>query len=274
MKKTLLILAVALGSFTLLTSELDNFDGSEGGKTGSPGDNGVTCTQCHGGSATQQEGWLSSNIPAAGYIPGVTYMITASGTHSGVSRFGFETTAEDSNNDKTGTFEITDPTQTRFANDNSAVTHKSAGVIPDGDSKSWSFDWIAPEAGTGDVTLYAAFNAANGNGGTSGDVIYKTSMDLNEDVSISVASNFDDEATAKVFPNPFTTNFQVNISGSRTSVSKLEVFNFIGKLIYSQDSFVNSDNILVSANELNTGIYYVVVYFDDNTRITKRIVKK
>ncbi|OYT11864.1 MAG: hypothetical protein B6I18_02720 [Bacteroidetes bacterium 4572_112] len=67
------------------------------------GDGGKTCTTCHGGSATNKANWISSNIPSTGYIAGQTYTITVSGTHSGVSRFGFEATAENNTGAKVGT---------------------------------------------------------------------------------------------------------------------------------------------------------------------------
>ncbi|NOX47044.1 MAG: T9SS type A sorting domain-containing protein [Chlorobi bacterium] len=274
MKNTLLILIVAIGSFVLLTSELGKFTGSPGAKSGSPGDNGVTCTQCHGGSATDQEDWLTSNIPATGYVPGETYTITAAGSHAGAARFGFEATAEDSGNAKTGTFIITNDVENRFTNDDAAVTHKSTGTTPNGDSKSWSFDWIAPQAGTGEVGFYAAFNAANGNGSPSGDVIYKTSMFVGEDINTSVGDSFGAKSSVRVFPNPFTNYFTVNIPGENAKVSSLKVFNSIGKQVYSKDNLLDNEDIGITATGLLSGIYYVVVYFDDDTRVTKRIVKK
>ena len=274
MRNTLLILVLALGSFVLLTSELENFGGSPGGKSGSPGDNNNTCTQCHGGTASSQEGWLTSNIPASGYVPGETYTITATGTHSGVVRFGFEATAEDGNNAKTGNFAITNSTETKLTNSSSAVTHKSSGTTPNGNSKSWSFDWTAPEAGTGEVGFYAAFNAANGNGSTSGDVIYKTTMFASEDINSSVGDNFGAKSSIKIFPNPFTNEFSVNVAGTNAKVSGVKVFNSIGNQVYSQDSFLDNENMGIAASGLLSGIYYAVVYFDNDTRITKRIVKK
>ena len=47
-------------------------------------------------------------------------------------------------------------------NNDKAITHTSSGISTTGDSNSWSFDWTAPASGTGDVTFYGAFNAANG----------------------------------------------------------------------------------------------------------------
>jgi len=166
--------------------------GSPGGKTGSPGDNGVTCTQCHNSfSAQEQPGWITSTIPADGYTPGETYTITATGTYAGVVRFGFELTAEDDAGNKTGTFIITDAVRTQMSPTNASVTHTANGITPSGDSNTWSMDWTAPDAGEGTVTFYAAFNAANGNGNTGGDHIFTSSLSVNESVPQPVITSVD-----------------------------------------------------------------------------------
>ncbi len=178
--KLLLYFLGAAGIFILFTAESGHFNGSPGGKTGSPGDGGATCTQCHTGTATTIEGWITSNIPASGYSPGETYTITATGTHEGCMRFGFEATSENAAGSKVGSLIITNDTETKLTNLNHAVTHKSTGTTPSGNSKTWTFNWIAPPISTGAVTFYAAFNAANGNGNNFGDVIYKSMMTVVE----------------------------------------------------------------------------------------------
>lgn len=155
---------------------MSNSSGSPGGKTGSPGDGGNTCTQCHTGTANTVDNWITTNIPAGGYVAGETYTITATGTHSGVSKFGFELTVENNSGQKAGTLQITEPTRTKLANGGKAVTHLSGGTTPSGNTNTWTMNWVAPAALTGTVGIYAAFNAANGNGNTSGDVIYKSNI--------------------------------------------------------------------------------------------------
>jgi hypothetical protein len=157
-----------------------NSSGSVGGKTGSIGDNGVTCTQCHTGTATTMMGWITTNVPADGYVPGQTYTITATGTHAGVVKFGFELTVENNQGDKVGTLQLTEPTRTKFTNGGQAVTHTAAGNVPSGNTNTWTMNWVAPSNVDGDVGIYAAFNAANGNGNTGGDVIYKSSIFISE----------------------------------------------------------------------------------------------
>jgi hypothetical protein len=56
------------------------------------------------------------------------------------------------------------------------VTHTEDGIEPTGNSNSWSMNWVAPTGVSGNIGIYAAFNAANGNGNNSGDVIYKSSI--------------------------------------------------------------------------------------------------
>ncbi len=156
-----------------------NSSGSPGGKSGSPGDAGATCVQCHSGTANATSGWITSNIPPSGYVPGETYQITATGTHSGVGSFGFELTAENTSGGKVGTFAITDAPRTKLINQGNAVTHTFNGTTVSGNSSSWSANWTAPGTDIGQIRFYAAFNAANGNGNTSGDVIYTSTLFVN-----------------------------------------------------------------------------------------------
>ncbi len=172
-----------LGIFAMIPAAFILFayhTGSPGGRTGSPGDNGNTCTGCHTGTATSQLGWISTDIPPEGYIPGNTYIITASGTHSGVVRFGFELTAEDGFGNKVGALSILETGRTQLVNAGNSVTHTSGGIMPDGNNNTWTMEWTAPDPGAGQVGLYAAFNAANGNGTTSGDVIYTSQLFVDE----------------------------------------------------------------------------------------------
>jgi hypothetical protein len=173
MKKVFALLAIILVPVTFIL--LSNSSGSPGGRSGSIGDNGNTCTGCHSGTATSKIGWITTNVPTVGYTPGQTYTITATGTHPGVVKFGFELTVEDSQGNKVGTLQLAEPTRTKFTNGNHAVTHTSSGTTPSGSSNTWTVNWVAPSNVSGNIGIYAAFNAANGNGNTSGDVIYKSS---------------------------------------------------------------------------------------------------
>jgi hypothetical protein len=178
MRKLYPLLAILATPVVLILMSSSN--GSPGGKSGSFGDGGATCTECHSGTASNVPNWITTDIPDEGYTPGEIYTITATGTHPGVVKFGFELTVENSFGAKVGTLQLTEPARTKFTNANKAVTHTAAGNVPSGNSNSWTMSWIAPENVLGDVWIYAAFNAANGNGNTSGDVVYKSSLFIAE----------------------------------------------------------------------------------------------
>ncbi|HQQ12771.1 MAG TPA: T9SS type A sorting domain-containing protein [Bacteroidales bacterium] len=175
--KTIYKIMSVLVALPVVLLFLANGSGSAGGYSGSPGDNNQTCTACHSGTPTVQTGWISSNIPVSGYVPGSTYQLTLNANQTGVSKFGFEFTSENSSGQKTGTFTITDANRTKLTNQNKSVTHKSGGTAgAAGGTISWTFNWTAPATSAGQVRFYAAVNATNSNGNTSGDQIIKTSL--------------------------------------------------------------------------------------------------
>jgi len=269
--KTLLYTFIgAIGIFFLLTAGSNYSGGSPGAKTASPGDNGANCTQCHTGTLNLAEDWLTSSIPASGYIPGETYTITATGVHSGVNKFGFETTAEDSGDAKTGEFTITNSDETKLTNNDHAVTHTGDGTTPSGDSRSWMFDWAAPETGTGEVTFYATFNAANGNGQTTGDVVYKTSYVVQEHtVSVKETESLDN--MVHVYPNPVTDNFYIDVK--ETDVKEISLFSLSGGLVMQKTNFDKNKSIFIQSDNLKSGNYYLVITTNNNQKLSKSIIK-
>lgn len=179
---TSLFIAVATVLTVQHTAQSNN-SGAPAGRTGAPGES--TCIGCHSGSALNSGGGtpsITSNIPSGGYVAGNTYTITVSIAQTGISKFGFEASVEQlSSGNHTGTVTITNTNHTKTVSTN-YVTHKSAGTSGSG-SRSWSFDWTAPCAGTDTIAVYAAFNATNSNGNTAGDKIYATSIKIPENLT-------------------------------------------------------------------------------------------
>jgi hypothetical protein len=124
-------------------------------------------------------GWITSNIPASGYVPGNTYNITATATRAGHVRFGFEVSPQSPTGVLLGTLIVTNTTETQLVGANKYITHKLAGTTGSG-SKTWNFNWTAPVAGTGNVTFYGAFNCANNSGTSAGDTIFKSTLLVSE----------------------------------------------------------------------------------------------
>ena len=130
--------------------------GAPAGKTGSPSD-AKTCMACHNATLKTQDGMITSNAAGNSYEPGKTYTITASakGT-AGVKRIGFEISPQNASGALMGTLILTNTDETKLIGKGKYITHTSKGSTAAG-SKKWSFNWKAPQAGSGNVTFYGAF---------------------------------------------------------------------------------------------------------------------
>lgn len=165
---------------------IPNATGAPGGYAGSPSDGGFTCAVggCHGGTATTKTGWITSNIPTTGYVPGIVYTITATATYAGRSTFGFEISPQKAGGALGGTINITNTAQTHITA-TKYITHTFSGISGSG-NKIWTFNWVAPPVGSGTITFYGAFNAANGDGTSFGDIIYTSTLAVSENTAVPV----------------------------------------------------------------------------------------
>ena len=251
MKKSLLFIPITIGLaiFFYPTTSNSNVSGSPGGKTGSPTD-GTSCTGCHY-AGTGTGATITTNIPPNGYVPNQTYTITANVNQSGINKFGFEITAEEANflSAKKGTFLVTNSNETKFTNNNTAITHKVGGTSGS-NAKSWSMDWEAPNTGTGAVTFYGSFMAANGNGTNSGDTYHSATFTVNEGFVASIK-----DLSAK---NDFTFNTTTKIIKTQKTV---DIYDISGKLVLTTTS--SSTNL----SHLKTGIYII-----KSKSISKKII--
>ena len=149
-------------------------------RTGSPGDGGATCKNCHAGPTPVTEpGLITSDIPAYGYTAGQTYTITATVVRNGHTKFGFEISPQSSSGTLLGTMIVTNTTETQLIGSGKYITHKTGGVSGT-NSRTWVFNWTAPAAGTGNVTFYGAFNITNAMNNSSGDTTVLSTLTVSE----------------------------------------------------------------------------------------------
>jgi hypothetical protein len=271
------LLVVAASLLFDNTSTHSRAAGAPESASGSPSD-GATCAKsgCHAGTATAQGNMITSNIPAAGYIPGNTYTITVSITQAGISKFGFSISPQSSTGSVLGTMVITNATETQLKNvGHQYVTHKTAGNTGTG-SKTWSFDWIAPTVGTGAVPFYAAVNAANGNGNASGDQIYTDVYTVEEDITTGIQPNMNDVDFA-VFPNPVEGNsVQVSFNANASSISCIRIMSLNGTIVNEIKHNANSNgnqHAALSLENLAKGVYFVEIQNELGTKMT-RIIRR
>jgi len=268
MKQKFIIYSVSLAMFVILASAISYASHSPGAKTGSPAD-GNDCTKCHSGVAQSAHGWISSNIPASGYVSGNTYTITLTGTHQGVNKFGFEFTAEDSKSAKTGTFIITNTSETQLTNMMHAVTHTGNGLTPTNNQKTWSFKWTAPAAGTGNITFYASLVAANGNNSPAGDLVFDIDSTFIQDPSSSIQET-EKNSRIIIYPNPVGNI--LSVKNMDQGNYQLQISDLSGKIVLEKSVQMNKESLSLDISNIPSGVYFLQLKQEKHLFI-KRFIK-
>ena len=168
-------------------------EGPDAGMAGVPGE--ATCSACHGGGSGT--GSVTVTFPnGQSYAPGATQHLVVTITDNKARRWGFQLTARyaGSPSAQAGTFTPGPDgytqlvcTQTTFRTEQFGNTcsssssslplqyieHTPAGTrLGTTGSVTFAFDWTPPATNVGDINIYVAANAANGDGTTGGDTIH------------------------------------------------------------------------------------------------------
>ncbi len=222
-----------LASFLVLTgiySALTSSGGAPLGFSSAPGDS--DCTSCHGGitvnSGPATRSLTFNGAAASSYVPGQTYNLSLTVSRATRNKYGFQLKVEDAQGGNAGTLiSTTNRTwaQQGYLNQSgSGNTSTISGTI------TWNFQWTAPALGTGPVTFYFSSNAANNNGGTSGDEIYTDAISLLESspsYTISGLLQYDNTARTAVV------NSTVRLLGTGGNVLQTTTTNASGQYTFS-----------------------------------------
>ncbi len=158
-------------------------------KTGAP--NEGTCLDCHVGNDLDASGGsLMLTIPET-YEPNEVYTIVVNLSRTGQSKWGFEMTALGVSGARAGSFTADAAANTQLTETNSKqyIQHTTAGTAAGtNDTHSWEFEWTAPDVDIGPITFYAAGNAANNDGATTGDYIYTTQAESTPPIPVAGVS--------------------------------------------------------------------------------------
>jgi uncharacterized protein (TIGR03437 family) len=172
---------------------LAHSSGPSARSTGAPGDAPQACTQsgCHVGTALNGGGGNVTVSFDGGntYTPGTRKRITVTVTDSTARRYGFQATARLVSNlsgGQAGTFVPGTNQQVICDDDNLRPSAGCRASVPVEfiehrtplTSNVITFDWDPPSSNVGDVRIYVAANAANGDGNNTGDKIYTTNATL------------------------------------------------------------------------------------------------
>ncbi|CAL2079314.1 choice-of-anchor V domain-containing protein [Tenacibaculum sp. 190524A02b] len=236
--------------------------------SGSPGDlaangNNVsssTCVQCHGGTASNSNVTVSTNIPVTGYEFNTEYEVTITSTGGG-TRNGFQVTAEkDSDNAKVGTF-ASGGSDTKAVNSGQRATHTSGT-----NQSTWKVKWTSPSSDQGKVTFYAAVLAGNGNGGTSGDTTFTGSSNSTPSLGIAQENRLD----FAMYPNPAKNSVKIDLPLAANNAD-VQIYDYTGKLIQTQQ--ISSLQKEVNVQELPVGMYLLKIASGDKLGV-KHFVKE
>ena len=202
--------------------------------TGAPGDDSRACTLCHTGTPNSGAGSVKILLQSGPvYIPGVKQRITVVVSDPVQQRWGFEFTARLNNdlvNGQAGDLTPVDNFTQVICQDAGPrpcssgplfIEHTSAGTRNGAKGGgSFQFDWTPPAENAGSVTFYVAGNAANGNGSSSGDFIYTSSVQLDPVIPsapVAATGNIVSAATSKagpVAPNSWVTIYGSNLAAT------------------------------------------------------------
>jgi uncharacterized protein (TIGR03437 family) len=260
--------------------------------TGDPADGGATCILCHRGPPENGGGGNIQITLSNGntYVPGQTQQISVTISDAAQRVWGFELTARVlADNTQTGDLNPVDSSTVVICSANPRdvpgqikgtsgcpasrnfqfIEHAEAKYGPG--SGTFTFKWTPPATAVGTIVLYAAGNAANGDGNDTGDHIYTTSVQLTP----TTASNAPTINTNGVVPIYSTsTNIEsgswISIYGnnlaSATTVWNGDFPTSLGGVNVSIDNkpafiwFVSPGQINVQApDDSNTGTVLVVV---------------
>jgi hypothetical protein len=263
MKRTFLLFtfSAALAVITLNSNSSGPANNNNGNKTGGPGASG-TCGNpgCHSG-ATGATGAVSlklksDNSPANGkYAPGQVYIVTVSGTHASLPKFGFQLMAlKETANTQAGTFG-------NFSADNHSkvvagitLVEQHHAIAKAGTDFKTEFEWTAPAAGTGNIKFYGILNAVNGTGSTGGDAVSP-----GFDLTLAEATNGINDISKQqltIYPNPVRQS--LNLTIPHNDNYELKIYSLDGKLSFKQKLEVNTPTISLPI-ELVTGTYTLIL---------------
>lgn len=222
---------VTLGMTVLPSLAIAFSGGPPDGHTNAPGE--ANCTACHVTFPLNSgAGSLSvTGVPGA-YEPGTAYDLIVTLADPGAQRWGFELTVLDGSGVSTGSLATLDADvqlsttgARRYAKHTSAGTHFGTTG-----SHAWTVRWTSPAAGAGDVTLYVAGNAANGNFFNSGDRIYATSVAWTEG-GLSAVPGAAIASLGDNYPNPFNPRTTISYTLDEAGSVRLAIYGMDGRLV-------------------------------------------
>lgn|GEM_PF-5669473 len=196
--------------------------------TGAPGE--LDCTGCHqpGPANADPLGAIQILMPnnQGAYVPGQTYPITVQVQYPGRQKFGFSAAVRQQGVQFLQSGSLSAPASAALQITDFA-THSLPSTAGNG-QKSWTFDWTAPAAAAGNLVVYAAGVAANGDNDATGDQVFTDSLVLS--LASSVWGN-SWGAEMSLYPNPAVDLLFLEGDWLRPANLSLKVHDAMGRCV-------------------------------------------
>lgn len=266
-------------------------------RSGGPGDTGgggmlnYHCgSTCHTSyDAVFKSNRITSDIPLSGYMPNQNYTVTVSINSPG-SRYGFQSSVQDDNGNFHGKILQNDSTWLRVDSFNANnikywIMHLDSmnavkngkdywlgykGTDYDPHFKAWSFEWIAPDAGAGTVTIYACFVTGNDDGTHQNDSVFLSSLTVNEAATSVVNDENYNNYKIELYPNPFNTVTTLKTNWHMFNAG-LIVYDKFGKTVFAQNDLYGF-NFNFERNNLPSGLYIIKIIERDKILRNKLLI--
>lgn len=256
----LVIPALAVGFVTLMAAfsgeGLKSSGGAPAGYTNSPAD-GQNCSHCMGGTAAPVTGWITSDIPVTGYVPGNTYTVFV--TASGTGKKGFQVSPQDDAGNLIGT--LTAGTGNKLVGSNKYVTHNAA---QNGDPATWSFQWTAPSTGAGVVTFYGSIAVGKTNTKTTTMTVSQSTVGMEEQ----------GRAFVSVFPNPASERINVSFNMEKEGDAAFQLLDARGRQVKNLGNETVPSGPISRTFDIDqpAGIYFLRLITAGTAHVSKIIV--
>jgi hypothetical protein len=198
------------------------------------------CT-CHSAVQSNLTNLSITGIPATGWVPSTSYILTATVSNTNKVSGGFDINVSDGSLITVGAGTIVS---------GNSITHTSPKAMTSG-VVSWDFEWISPANGTA-VTFTFAGNAVNANNALTGDAWASIPFVYNS--TVTVLPTISSVSTTNIGANTAKANCMVNANNTNTNIEiQYGLSNTYGTTMATTPSNVSA-NVPTAVSHTFTGL--------------------
>ncbi len=87
----------------------------------------------------------------------------------------------------------------------------------------------------------------------------------------SVFNTFKQASSVSIYPNPSNNRFFVELSGSDRFISKVQLMDITGKVVYTQN-VNNASRMMIVENNFSSGVYFANIHLDNGQQATRKVI--